>query len=47
MPTPDEVEKITDSVGIVPQPYEEHDQPGDNADGVVADLREESACTQT
>ena len=43
MTTPDEVEKITDSVGIVPQPNEEHDETGDNADGVVADLPEESA----
>ena len=43
MPTPDEVEKITDSGGIVPQPNEEHDEPGDNADGVVRDLPEESA----
>ena len=42
MPPPDEVEKITDSVGIVPQPNEEHDEPGDNAHGVVADLPEES-----
>ena len=41
--TPDEVEKITDSVGIVPQPNEEHDEPEDNADGVVGDLPEESA----
>ena len=27
MPTPDEVEKITDSVDIVPQANEEHDEP--------------------
>ena len=31
MPTPDEVEKITDSVGIVPQPNEEHDGPEESA----------------
>ena len=43
MPYPDEDEKITDSVGIVPQANEKHDEPGDNADGVVADLPEESA----
>ena len=41
MPTPDEVEKITDSVGVVLQANEEHNEPGDNADGVVADLPEE------
>ena len=32
MPTPEEVEKITDSIGIVPQPNEGNDEPGDNAD---------------